>query len=460
MITPSLWSNSMSQFDRSSLDKHALLPILRKQSYTLPNTQTLITPRYIKIMAFAFMNHFQQTLTVVVATLISLPALTQEAILTPSPPSLKEMWQVIQQQQTEIRALQRANKALRENLLTQQKDAPQTLVNESISEKGEAEPDFKRDTPGGTSIALSGQMALDMGYQTKQSNPDFTSILRPTQLPSYENEYGKNGEFYASVRQSRLGITTNTPTSMGDFKTDFEFDLFGLGEDAGQTTFHLRKAWGELGQFGAGQYESVFVDLDVFPNTLDFWGPNAIAFYRNVQARWTPWRTESGSNFAISVERPGYSIGDSQLDDIIGQDDVQIDLKIPDIAAHYRHLDDWGHVQLAAILRQLKWIDTGDDPVDFSGKATGWGLNLSSSMNLGQHTFRGSLLYGEGIQNYMNDSGADVAIIASNNNTIIDGDPIPVMGIVAFFELNWNEQFTSTIGYSLQKKRPPSAVDT
>jgi len=30
------------------------------------------------------------------------------------------------------------------------------------------------------------------------------------------------------------------------------------------------------------------MDIDVFPNTIDYWGPSGMVFYRNVQMRWTP----------------------------------------------------------------------------------------------------------------------------------------------------------------------------
>ena len=64
----------------------------------------------------------------------------------------------------------------------------------------------------------------------------------------------------------------------------FEFELFGTGVDEGQTTFRLRHAYGELGGFGAGQTWSPFMDPDVFPNSLEYWGPTGMVFFRNVQA--------------------------------------------------------------------------------------------------------------------------------------------------------------------------------
>ena len=102
------------------------------------------------------------------------------------------------------------------------------------------------------------------------------------------------------------------PTSLGELKTIFEFELFGTGVDAGQTTFRLRHAWGELGQIGAGQTWSPFMDPDVFPNSIEYWGPNGMVFFRNVQFRWTPWQ-KGDSNFMIALERPGASADQGDL---------------------------------------------------------------------------------------------------------------------------------------------------
>ena len=123
-----------------------------------------------------------------------------------------------------------------------------------------------------TEVEIYGHAMLDMGYQTKQNDPDWFDVVRPTKLPSFDGEFGDDGNFFSSVRQSRLGVKTSTPTDYGPLKTIFEFELFGVGSDAGQTTFRLRHAWGEVGQFGAGQYWSVFMDIDVFPNSIEYWG--------------------------------------------------------------------------------------------------------------------------------------------------------------------------------------------
>ena len=94
-----------------------------------------------------------------------------------------------------------------------------------------------------------------------------------TKLPAYENEFAPDGKIYFSLRQTRLGFNSWSQTPLGALKANFEFDLFGVGPDIGQTTFRFRKAYVALGRFTVGQTESLISDVDVTPNTLDFGAP-------------------------------------------------------------------------------------------------------------------------------------------------------------------------------------------
>jgi hypothetical protein len=69
-----------------------------------------------------------------------------------------------------------------------------------------------------------------------------------------------------------------------------------------------------------------------------------------------------------------------------------------------------------------------------------------------KHVLRASVVYGEGIQNYMNDADVDVGIQnnLSNPRTPVVGKALPLFGIVAFLDLNWDEEWTSTVGYSME----------
>ena len=301
-------------------------------------------------------------------------------------------------------------------------------------------------------LDISGFAMLDMGYQTGQNHPDWYDVVRPTKLPAFENEYGEDGRYFAGVRQSRLSVRGFTPTSVGELKTIFEFELFGTGVDAGQTTFRLRHAWGELGQIGAGQTWSPFMDPDVFPNSIEYWGPTGMVFFRNVQLRWTPWQS-GDSRFAIALERPGASADQGDFAGRIELEGVRGRFPLPDLSAQYRHARSWGHVQVAGIVREMQWDDLNDDEFDLSGDATGWGINLSSNIKFTErkHVARLQFMFGSGVQNYMNDAPVDVGIAnnLSDPRTPITGEALPLIGIVAFLDLNWNSRWTSTVGYSM-----------
>jgi hypothetical protein len=303
---------------------------------------------------------------------------------------------------------------------------------------------------GKTRLEISGAAMLDMGFDFEKNDPQWFDVMRPVKLPAFEDEFGRDRRFYSGVRQSRLGVRSYTPTDLGELKTIFEFELFGTGVDAGQTTFRLRHAWGELGQIGAGQTWSVFMDPDVFPNSIEYWGPNGMVFFRNVQLRWTPWSEDNGSRFAVALERPGASADQGDFASRIELQNILGRFPAPDISAHYRHARDWGHVQVAGIVRWMRWDDILDDAFDLSGSATGWGINVSSNLKFAKHVARLQVVYGEGIENYFNDAPVDVGIRLnpSNRRTPILGEALPALGIVAFLDLNWSDRWTSTVGYS------------
>lgn len=289
----------------------------------------------------------------------------------------------------------------------------------------------------------------DIGYDFKQIHPDWYDVVRPTKLPTYENEYGTDGNAYFSVRQTRFGVKSSTQTGLGELFTQFEWELFGTGVDAGQTTIRLRHAYGELGCIGVGQYWSPFMDIDVFPNTVEYWGPNGMAFFRNIQFRYMPIKGDTRLTFAL--ERPGASADGGVYSEILQQQNIDAQFPVPDFSAEYRSAHDWGYVELAGIVRYMKWKDQGADSIDLSGDAIGWGLNLSSNIKITQNDIaRLSVLYGAGVQNYMNDATVDVGIETTNDpEKPVKGVAIPLLGVVAFLEHNWSDKFATAIGYSM-----------
>ncbi len=305
------------------------------------------------------------------------------------------------------------------------------------------------------SFEVYGFAMAEAGYNFKTINPDWYDALRITKLPSYKKEFAPDGKVFYSVRQSRLGVKSTTPTTIGTFKTQFEFDLFGVGNDAGQTTIRLRQAWGSIGKFLAGQTNSTFMDGDVFPNSLEYWGPTGMIFFRNIQIRYTPLMTKQ-DNLAFALENPGAS-GDggvvNEFTTVLST--VKPVFNVPDLTAHYRYTGSFGYVQLGGVVGSIKWRDIADTAAfQLNGSAIRWGGTISTNINLGKKAvFRGQYVYGEGMENYMNDAPVDVAVTRNyEGNTTeqpIRGKALPVWGATAFVDVNWSNLFSSSFGYSV-----------
>jgi hypothetical protein len=306
--------------------------------------------------------------------------------------------------------------------------------------------------PAKTTFEIYGFAMLDIGHDFKQINPNWFDTMRVTRLPSFEDQFGRDHNTFAGVRQSRLGFRSATPTDLGELTTIFEFELFGTGVDEGQTTFRLRHAWGELGALGAGQYWSPFSDTDVYPNSLEYWGPTGIPWFRNVQLRYTPVRTDT-SNLMFALARPGASGDQGVYSDRIELDGIRARFPLPDFAAAYKYTGTWGYIRTAGMLRRINWDDTIDDAFDLSGDATGWGWNVSSNLKFSANdVLRMQFTVGEGIQNEMNDSPVDIGIVNNFSDPVTPllGEPVPIVAYAVFLDHTWNTKFSSAIGYSWQ----------
>jgi hypothetical protein len=307
-----------------------------------------------------------------------------------------------------------------------------------------------QDSTKEKSLEIYGFAMTDLGYNFDQINPAWFDALRVTRLPTSKNEYGTNGNTYFSVRQTRFGVKGYMSTPIGEMTAVFDFDLFGVGVDEGQTTMRLRNAYGEVGRVLVGQANTPFMDGDVFPNTLEYWGPTGMVFFRNVQVRYAVMQGEN--ELFIALERPGASADQGSYSERDELDSVSPHFPIPDISAHFKKSGNWGHVQLAGMFRYIGYKDQNTSGItDISGSVIGWGLHLSTVLNLGKmDVFRGSFVYGQGVENYMNDCPYDVGVVANpgNTKTPIKGKALPVTGIVAFLDHNWNSKLSTSIGYS------------
>ncbi len=352
---------------------------------------------------------------------------------------LEQQRALMEQQQQMLQAME----AELERLKTGQPPEEQLATAERLPVEVEA------DEVSGYELNVYGHIQLDAIYDFNRVDPTWESTLRPSAIPTLDGQYGADGNTIVSVKQTQMGFKAQFPSPMGQVRTWFEFDFFGTGSDAGDTKFNLRHAWAEVGGLGFGQTNSTFMDISIFPNVIDWWGPSGMVFNRNPQVRYT-WRS-SGSEVALALEKPNGSFNTGVFGDISPEFDEAANTKteFPDLTAHWRSEYDWGHYQIAGVLRKLEFETRGTPGNRPKGDEPGWGLNLTGVVNTwGRDQLKLGLVYGEGIASFMNDGGVN---LAPEDN---QAEAVPILGVTAYYDHYWSDRWSSSIGFSINDADP------
>lgn len=302
-----------------------------------------------------------------------------------------------------------------------------------------------------TTLNFYGFVQLDTIYDADPMDPAWQATLRPSKIPvdcalvrPIQPGCGTNAASILSAKQTRFGLKTLTPTRLGEVKTTFEFDLFGVGANAGQTTFRLRHAYAEFDSLLFGQTWSNFMDVDVWPNIIDYWGPPGMIFQRQPQLRWTPIHTPE-MTVAAALESPNAAIDSGKVTETYPSAHITPRTPYPDLTSRIRVDRDWGHLQLANVLRAVGYQNIGNWQGEPTGVYFGWGFNLSGAFKTWQKDqFLASIAYGKGVASYFEDGGVDGAPQANLNQ----GELLPLFGVLAYYDHYWSDQWSSSVGYS------------
>ena len=244
---------------------------------------------------------------------------------------------------------------------------------------------------------------------------------------------GGGNQFNVNAKGSQLSIDVRAPDIPGNPRFYYQNDFFGSG--GGELPFRVRQLWGQIYNLVLGQTFSVFEDPDAWPDTVDYEGPNSAIFARRPLARYQ-WQLNKKWQVNFGLEKPG-----AEVDTSIDPDAHQVN-HVPDGGLNVRWEDsNYGHVQLGAIFR-----DIGVKGPTVGNQSTfGWGVNLSSSLNvLDGDSVQTQLTYGEGLFRYFNDDfvNNDAAFDSSGNLTAI-----PAFGAMIGYTHKWSDYFRSTASY-------------
>jgi hypothetical protein len=277
-------------------------------------------------------------------------------------------------------------------------------------------------------------------------------------------------------RYTRFGFDTETPLksleSIGldwTLKTRVEVDFFNGNTSGafGSFPLRLRFAWADFGPFLVGQAASLFMDYDVFPSVLDYQGPGGMILMRQpIFSLHFP--ISKKLTFAIGIEQPYSDIQwfqngtwivnpGSGIVTTAGVDRNVQDL--PDLTAHIEYKDDYGHLQVAGIVRKLTFQPgTGDSALD----DVGYGINLTGSFHpwavltctpttgdqstpWSKTRILGQFAAGRGISRYMQDTnglGLDATFDPLRGFHVI-----PSYGWFVAYEQWWTKRWISNFTY-------------
>ena len=293
---------------------------------------------------------------------------------------------------------------------------------------------------------------------------------------------GRGENAVLTPRYTRLGWDTETPWKECDWtiKTRIEVDFFNGNTSGafGSFPLRLRFAWVDVGPFLIGQAASLFMDYDVFPNVLDYEGPPGMVLMRQPIVAY---RLPIGDKVKVSVgvEQP-YS--DIQWFEngtwivnpgsgIVSTPGVGRNIQnMPDFTGNVRCDWDYGHTQVAGILRKL----TFQPAVGSDESQLGYGINLTGTFHpwaycegcpakdakrpLEKCRFMGQFAAGRGINRYIQDInglGLDATFDPVNGFRALDS-----VGWFVAYEHWWAEKWASVFTYgqadtSLTDTLPP-----
>lgn len=302
-----------------------------------------------------------------------------------------------------------------------------------------------------TMIRFGGSARLDGIYDFEDNgNPN---QFVPSSIP-VTGQPGSSGGARSTLQTkgTRISFEARRPAGTeGRLRIFNENDFFN-DSSSSSMSFRVRHFYGQAWNLLIGQTYSAFMDIDAFPDVIDYAGPNAIINRRQPQIRYSPpiYDGLGKMHLIFSVEQPESDLSTTAIGIPPGAETVS---RAPDAVAGWRWEGGLGHVQATSLFRQIGYEadDASDDNV------FGWGVNLSGAFKVfAADKFSWQAAYGEGMGRYVNDLGsADLDAAPSSAGNL---EAIPVFAGMIGYTHQWAEQFRSTASFGYIDADPSSSL--
>ena len=265
---------------------------------------------------------------------------------------------------------------------------------------------------------------------------DFKGLQNQSTFSTYEIPVGEENSnetrFQMNAGQTRLGVEATRKAGFGDIFVKVETDFLGLSN-----SLRLRHGYATVYGFLFGQTWSTFADITAIPLTVDLDGPNGSVNERTVQIRYSNSLADR-LNWDLSIESPNLEM--TSLDTTASGPAYQ---SFPDIIGRVRKWGEWGHVQIAGVLRSISTKALNEHQ---KAKA-GYGFLLSGRFYLGggaPHRILFQFVAGKAISRYIGTlarKGLDVFYDPATG----EPDLVPAMGGYLSYARQWTPHILSYV---------------
>ena len=145
-------------------------------------------------------------------------------------------------------------------------------------------------------------------------DPNWDATLRVSKIPTTPGEFGSDGQSILSVRQSRFGVQADQQIAGKRPLRQVRLRPVRRRRQRGPDDLPAAELLRQVGSAAdRPDRHALVMDGDIFPNTIDYWGPTGMVFLRNPQIRFT-WK--SGPNeLAGAIEKPSNDVDPGEARD-------------------------------------------------------------------------------------------------------------------------------------------------
>jgi hypothetical protein len=301
-------------------------------------------------------------------------------------------------------------------------------------------------------IRFGGSARLDTIY-------DFENNGNPNQfVPSSFPVPGQPGagggpETTIETKGTRISFEARRPVGTeGQLRIYNENDFFG-DSSSPNMSFRVRHFYGQAWNLLIGQTFTTFMNIDSWPDVVDYAGPNAMINRRQPQIRYSPsiYEGVGEMHLLFSIEQPESDISTTATNIPSGAYPVS---RAPDGVVAWRWEGEVGHVQVSGLFRSIGYDapNSQDDQTVF-----GWGSSASGVFNLFKaDKLLWQIAYGRGMARYVNDLGSSDLDAAPNNAGNLEA--IPVFAATVGYTHQWSKRFRSTASFGYINVEPTASL--